>query len=189
MPIFHCNGDDPEAVVKAFEMAIEWRQQWNEDCIIDMVYVVCLSVSLSLCQSVSLPACLYMALCLSSSVSHTNPPLHTPLAYTHITFYPRSNYRCYRRYGHNELDQPMYTQPALYKKIAKHPDTLTVYEQQLIREGTATSTCLCPSLSLSNLWVGVSVCFRVSVCVSLTRTNSSRPHLHFHRYRAAGREG
>ena len=49
---------------------------------------------------------------------------------------------CYRRYGHNELDQPMYTQPALYKKIAKHPDTLTVYEKQLIEEGTATTADL-----------------------------------------------
>lgn len=82
IPIFHCNGDDPMAVVAAFEMAVEWRQQFGEDCIIDMV--------------------------------------------------------CYRRYGHNELDQPMYTQPQMYAKIAKHPDTLSVFEKQLISEGTAT---------------------------------------------------
>ena len=81
VPIFHCNGDDPLAVVTAFEMAIEWRQEFKEDCIIDVV--------------------------------------------------------CYRRYGHNELDQPMYTQPAMYSKIAKHQDTLTIYEKQLVAQGVA----------------------------------------------------
>jgi len=86
IPIFHCNGDDPLAVVTAFEMAIEWRQQFKEDCIIDMV--------------------------------------------------------CYRRYGHNELDQPMYTQPALYSKIAKHQDTLSVYEKHLVANGTTTQVDL-----------------------------------------------
>jgi len=82
IPIFHCNGDDPISVVAAFEMAVEWRQQFGEDCIIDLV--------------------------------------------------------CYRRFGHNELDQPMYTQPQMYGKINKHPDTLTVFEKQLIAEGVAT---------------------------------------------------
>lgn len=82
IPIFHCNGDDPLAVVTAFEMAVEWRQQFKEDCIIDMI--------------------------------------------------------CYRRNGHNELDQPLYTQPKLYKTIAKHPDTVSVYGQSLIADGTAT---------------------------------------------------
>ena len=82
IPIFHCNGDDPMAVASAFEMAVEWRQQFGDDCIIDMI--------------------------------------------------------CYRRYGHNELDQPMYTQPQMYGKINKHPDTLKVFETQLISEGTCT---------------------------------------------------
>lgn len=82
IPIFHCNGDDPLSVVTAFEMAVEWRQQFGEDCIIDMI--------------------------------------------------------CYRRYGHNELDQPMYTQPKLYSKILGHPDTMTVYGNLLVSEGTAT---------------------------------------------------
>lgn len=45
---------------------------------------------------------------------------------------------CYRRNGHNELDQPMFTQPKLYKKIAKHPTTLELYEKQLIDNGDAT---------------------------------------------------
>ena len=80
IPIFHCNGDDPLAVVTAFEMAVEWRQEFGEDCIIDLI--------------------------------------------------------CYRRYGHNELDQPMYTQPTMYAKIVNHPDTLAVFETQLIADGT-----------------------------------------------------
>lgn len=45
---------------------------------------------------------------------------------------------CYRRNGHNELDQPMFTQPKLYKKIQKHPSTLQIYEKQLIESGEAT---------------------------------------------------
>lgn len=84
IPIFHCNGDDPLSVVTAFEMAVEWRQHFGEDCIIDMI--------------------------------------------------------CYRRYGHNELDQPMYTQPQLYSKINKHPDTLHVYANKLISDGTCTQS-------------------------------------------------
>jgi 2-oxoglutarate dehydrogenase E1 component len=83
IPIFHCNGDDPNAVVMAFEMACEWRQQFGEDCIIDLI--------------------------------------------------------CYRRFGHNELDQPMYTQPQLYAKIAVQPDSMSVYGKQLIADGTATA--------------------------------------------------
>lgn len=83
IPIFHCNGDDPMAVVTAFEMAVEWRQTFGEDCVIDLI--------------------------------------------------------CYRRYGHNELDQPLYTQPTMYSKITNHPDTLHVFERQLIDEGTCTT--------------------------------------------------
>lgn len=83
IPIFHCNGDDPLAVVTAFEMAVEWRQKFGEDCIIDLI--------------------------------------------------------CYRRYGHNELDQPMYTQPQLYSRINRHPDTLSVYGDLLLSEGTCTT--------------------------------------------------
>jgi 2-oxoglutarate dehydrogenase E1 component len=82
VPIFHCNGDDPLAVVTAFEMAVEWRQKFGDDCIIDLI--------------------------------------------------------CYRRYGHNELDQPMFTQPLMYEKVAKHPDTLSKFGQQLIAEGTCS---------------------------------------------------
>ena len=45
---------------------------------------------------------------------------------------------CYRRMGHNELDQPMFTQPKLYKAITRHPSTLEIYEKRLIAEGTMT---------------------------------------------------
>ena len=81
-PIFHCNGDDPVAVTRCLEMAVEWRHEWGTDVIIDMI--------------------------------------------------------CYRRNGHNELDQPMFTQPKLYKAITKHPHTLDIYEKRLIDEGTLT---------------------------------------------------
>jgi len=45
---------------------------------------------------------------------------------------------CYRRNGHNELDQPAFTQPKLYKQIMKHPSTLQIFEKRLIEEGTLT---------------------------------------------------
>ena len=82
VPIFHCNGDDPLAVVTAFEMAVEWRHQFKEDCIIDLI--------------------------------------------------------CYRRYGHNELDQPMYTQPRLYSKIQTHPDSVKVFGEALLKDNVCT---------------------------------------------------
>ncbi|CAN0394653.1 unnamed protein product, partial [Scytosiphon promiscuus] len=76
IPIFHCNGDDPMSVCTAFELAVEWRQQYGEDCIIDMI--------------------------------------------------------CYRRMGHNEIDQPLFTQPGLYKQISEHPDTAAIFEAKLV---------------------------------------------------------
>ena len=78
-PIFHVNGDDPEAVVFVAELAIEYRQRFNTDVFIDMV--------------------------------------------------------CYRRFGHNESDEPRFTQPAMWKIIEKHPDPRTVYNQKLIARG------------------------------------------------------
>ncbi|CAM9433924.1 unnamed protein product [Phaeothamnion confervicola] len=65
-------------------MAMEWRQEFGEDCIIDMI--------------------------------------------------------CYRRMGHNEIDQPLFTQPVLYKKIqSQHPDVVAVYEKRLLDEGAVTA--------------------------------------------------
>ena len=81
-PIFHCNGDDPVAVSRALETAIEWRHEWGTDVVIDMI--------------------------------------------------------CYRRNGHNELDQPMFTQPKLYKAITRHKSTLEIFENRLIDEGVMT---------------------------------------------------
>ena len=81
-PIFHVNGDDPEAVVHVARIATEFRQEFKRDVVIDMF--------------------------------------------------------CYRRHGHNEGDEPMFTQPIMYRAIAKHPTTRKVYEQQLIREGVLT---------------------------------------------------
>ncbi|PTX15359.1 2-oxoglutarate dehydrogenase E1 component [Pontibacter mucosus] len=78
-PVLHVNGDDPEAVVFAMRMAMEYRQRYNNDIFIDMV--------------------------------------------------------CYRRHGHNESDEPKFTQPQLYNIISKHPNPREVYNKQLIARG------------------------------------------------------
>ncbi len=82
-PIFHVNGDDPEAVVHCAKIATEYRQKFNRDVVIDMV--------------------------------------------------------CYRRFGHNEGDEPSFTQPLMYKKIKSHPSTLKIYGDQLSNEGLISS--------------------------------------------------
>ncbi len=82
-PIFHCNGDDPEAVVFACKIATEFRQKFQKPVVIDMF--------------------------------------------------------CYRRHGHNEGDEPSFTQPLMYKAIASHPTTLDIYGDKLVGEGVVTS--------------------------------------------------
>ena len=81
-PIFHVNGDDPEAVVFAVKVAVEFRQLFHKPVVIDMF--------------------------------------------------------CYRRFGHNEGDEPSFTQPLMYKKIRQQPTTLEIYSKKLIAEGVIT---------------------------------------------------
>src|ERR1044072_7370682 len=81
-PIFHVNGDDPEAVVFAAKIATEFRQKFQKPVVIDMF--------------------------------------------------------CYRRFGHNEGDEPGFTQPLMYKAIRAHPTTLEIYSKKLIAEGLVT---------------------------------------------------
>ena len=83
-PIFHVNGDDPEAVVHCARIAAEFRQLFHKDVVIDMF--------------------------------------------------------CYRRFGHNETDEPAFTQPLMYRAIKDHPTTLELYAAQLVSEGTITET-------------------------------------------------
>jgi len=78
-PIFHVNGDDPEAVVHAAKVATEFRQKFQKDVVIDII--------------------------------------------------------CYRRFGHNEGDEPMFTNPIMYKKIKKQKTTLTLYTDRLVQDG------------------------------------------------------
>ena len=81
-PIFHVNGDDPEAVVFAAKVLTEFRQKFHKPVVIDMF--------------------------------------------------------CYRRFGHNEGDEPSFTQPLMYKKIRSHPSTLEIYAKKLVAEGVVT---------------------------------------------------
>ena len=78
-PILHVNGDDPEAVTFACKLAVEYRQTFHRDVVIDMW--------------------------------------------------------CYRRFGHNEGDEPKFTQPLMYDKIRSHPKVSVAYEARLVREG------------------------------------------------------
>jgi 2-oxoglutarate dehydrogenase E1 component len=85
-PIFHVNGDDPEAVVEVARVAAEFRQQFKKDVVVDLF--------------------------------------------------------CYRRHGHNETDEPAFTQPLMYRTIARHPTTRQIYAARLaeagvLREGEA----------------------------------------------------
>ncbi len=82
-PIFHANGDDPEAVVFAAKIATEFRQQFKKPVVIDMF--------------------------------------------------------CYRRYGHNETDEPAFTQPLMYKRIASHRRVVEIYGQRLVDEAVVTA--------------------------------------------------
>lgn len=81
-PVFHVNGDDPEAVCYVTQLALEFRVKFQRDVVIDMV--------------------------------------------------------CYRRHGHNESDEPSFTQPLLYKRINRHPLISSTYTERLIAEGTIT---------------------------------------------------
>ena len=78
-PIFHVNGDDPEAVVHAAKVATEYRQKFQRDVVIDIF--------------------------------------------------------CYRRFGHNEGDEPMFTNPIMYNKIKGHKTTLSLYTERLVKDG------------------------------------------------------
>ncbi|MCW5964389.1 MAG: multifunctional oxoglutarate decarboxylase/oxoglutarate dehydrogenase thiamine pyrophosphate-binding subunit/dihydrolipoyllysine-residue succinyltransferase subunit [Bryobacterales bacterium] len=81
-PIFHVNGDDPDAALRTLNIAFAFRQEFKKDVVIDMF--------------------------------------------------------CFRRHGHNESDDPSYTQPILYRKIKEHPGVAKLYGAQLVREGLLT---------------------------------------------------
>jgi len=82
VPIFHVNGDDPDAVVHCVRLAFAYRQRFGEDVVLDLV--------------------------------------------------------CYRRHGHNEGDEPSFTQPLLYEKIRALPGLRALYTEQLVRSGVLT---------------------------------------------------
>jgi multifunctional 2-oxoglutarate metabolism enzyme len=81
-PALHVNGDDPDAVAYVASLALEYRQKFKKDVVIDFV--------------------------------------------------------CYRRWGHNETDEPSYTQPLMYARIKNHPSAASLYGEKLVRDGTVT---------------------------------------------------
>jgi multifunctional 2-oxoglutarate metabolism enzyme len=82
LPIFHINGDDPEAAYRVLRIALEYRQEFNKDVVLDLIG--------------------------------------------------------FRRLGHNETDEPSYTQPLMYARVKAHPGARTLYAKRLIKEGVVT---------------------------------------------------
>jgi 2-oxoglutarate dehydrogenase E1 component len=82
-PIFHVNGDNPEAVVHVAKIATEFRQKFQKPVVVDMF--------------------------------------------------------CYRKHGHNESDEPAFTQPLMYRAIKSHPTAVEIYSKRLIKEGVVTA--------------------------------------------------
>ena len=82
IPIFHVNADDPEAAYRVLEIALDYRQEFHKDVVIDLIG--------------------------------------------------------FRRHGHNEGDEPTYTQPLMYQAIEAHPGVRTLYARRLVREGVVT---------------------------------------------------
>lgn len=86
VPIFHINADDPEGCILIAQLALEFRQKFNRDVILDIVG--------------------------------------------------------YRRWGHNELDMPKFTQPLMYYCIERHPTLLNLYSKQLLHEGVLSEKAI-----------------------------------------------
>jgi len=82
LPIFHINGDDPEAAYRVLQIALDYRQEFNKDVVLDLIG--------------------------------------------------------FRRLGHNETDEPSYTQPLMYARVKAHPGVRAVYAKRLIKEGVVT---------------------------------------------------
>src|SRR5258705_207514 len=82
LPIFHINGDDPEAAYRALQIALDYRQEFNKDVVLDVVG--------------------------------------------------------FRKLGHNETDEPSYTQPLMYARVKAHPGVRTIYSERLIKESVIT---------------------------------------------------
>ena len=82
LPIFHINGDDPEAAYRVLRIALEYRQEFNKDVVLDLIG--------------------------------------------------------FRRLGHNETDEPSYTQPLMYARVKAHPGVRALYAQRLIKEGVVS---------------------------------------------------
>ncbi len=109
-PIFHVNGDDPEAVVHVAKIATEFRMKFQKPVVIDLI--------------------------------------------------------CYRRHGHNEGDEPAFTQPRMYRKIKAQPTTVTLYSKKLVDEGTMSAADV----------EGMQARFRATLDVELAASEGYKPN-------------
>jgi 2-oxoglutarate dehydrogenase E1 component len=109
-PIFHVNGDNPEAVVHVAKIATEFRQKFQKPVVIDMF--------------------------------------------------------CYRRHGHNESDEPAFTQPLMYRAIKAHPSTVEIYAKRLIEDGVRTAQDV----------AGMTAAFRARLDAELAAADSYKPN-------------
>ena len=109
-PIFHVNGDDPEAVVHVAKIATEFRQRFQKPVVVDMF--------------------------------------------------------CYRRFGHNESDEPAFTQPLMYRAIRSHPSAVEIYGKRLVEEGVVTASDV----------EGMKARFRTHLDEELAAADSYRPN-------------
>jgi len=109
-PIFHVNGDNPEAVVHVAKVATEFRQKFQKPVVIDMF--------------------------------------------------------CYRRHGHNESDEPAFTQPLMYRAIKAHPSTVEMYAKRLVEEGVVATQNI----------AGMTAAFRARLDAELAAADSYKPN-------------
>ncbi len=112
-PIFHVNADDPEAVMYVCNVAAEWRATFHKDVVVDLV-----------------GKHIFLSGNVSNRVSNVIQVLTLVFSFVLQV--------SYRRNGHNEMDEPMFTQPLMYKQIKKQKPVLQKYAEKLIAEGAVS---------------------------------------------------
>lgn len=120
-PIFHVNGDDVESVVRVCELAADWRQQWKGDAVVDLV---CYRWVWQDVQG------------RRGGVGGWRGVIDEDFTLCLTHHFTLCVCTCCRKHGHNEIDEPMFTQPLMYKKIRAHKNAHQQYVEKLLAEGT-----------------------------------------------------